>query len=380
MRRGQVDEMASADRSRNLACRNRHRVWSRRLGGKAAPSFASRVAVPSNGFKVDNYCEHSYPTMPHQPLATFSFTRWADVSKVVHHVVVMKKAIIGSQNVGDERSAAITPANYSRFTAPFFAVLKRLDPVLLKIRERIKRMDWINLLQESLTSPAGARANPSRLNEAGRVVRADSRFHALSRLTTLSEAIAPEFETAGFPVAAAACCKQLRARMLKYEPAFLLWMKALLLNPADNLDACIAGMGDAFAVVAKKAENELVQACAAPAAAMAQVVDRGITTKGGGNQYLERKAKTAAAVLTRTVIEYWESEAACPLVKEEAMNAQNIRKCTCVTRNGRSPPITRISGAWTTKADVSRSRSGLASRRKADPTGRALVCHGARLR
>ena len=125
------------------------------------------------------------------------------------------------------------------------------------------------------------RADPSRLNEDSRVVRADSCFYALSRLTTLSEAIVPEFETAGFPVAAEVFCNQLRDRMLKYEPALLLWMKALLLNPAGNLDACIAGMGDAFAVVAKKAGDALVQACGAPAVAMAKEVDRGITTQGG---------------------------------------------------------------------------------------------------
>jgi hypothetical protein len=82
-----------------------------------APSFASRVAVLSNGFRLENYCRHSYP-MQYKNIATVAFTRWADVSKAVHHVVVMTKAIIGFQNVRDERSAAITLARYIPFTAP----------------------------------------------------------------------------------------------------------------------------------------------------------------------------------------------------------------------------------------------------------------------
>jgi hypothetical protein len=77
-----------------------------------APSFASRVAVLSNGFWFEKYCKYSSPTMTCQNLATFSFARWADVSKAVHHVVVVKKANIGFHNVRDERSAAIRPANY----------------------------------------------------------------------------------------------------------------------------------------------------------------------------------------------------------------------------------------------------------------------------
>jgi hypothetical protein len=81
--------------------------------------------------------------------------------------------------------------------------------VFLKIRERI------NLVRESFTSPAGARADPSRRIEDGRVDRANSCFYAPSRMTTMSGAIAPEFETAGFPVATEVFCKQLRDRMLK---------------------------------------------------------------------------------------------------------------------------------------------------------------------
>jgi hypothetical protein len=51
-------------------------------------------------------------------------------------------------------------------------------------------------------------------------------------------------------------------------------------------------MGDAFAVVAKRAEDEMVQACAAPAAAMANIVHRDIITQGRGNQCLDwKKAK-----------------------------------------------------------------------------------------
>jgi hypothetical protein len=263
------------------------------------PTFAERVARLHHNFKFSKYCAEFHPELKYENLATFSLMRWADISRAVNHCVVMEPAIRGFQNCRGGDSKPITPEGYVPFTDELFASLRKLDPVLAHIRGIIFDMQQASLVIDGAT------------------VRSDAFFYALQRLTKLSEVIPGEFEAAGFKDAGLLFQEQIRKRLLKYHASLKLQMRALLMNPAGNLDGALEGMPETFEKLAERAEDELEADCVDAQIGgppVPVVVERGLAAPrvhSPGNHYIAwKKAKAPSMVAGRTVTMYWESETA----------------------------------------------------------------------